>query len=66
MEGRDTTQVVVAPLGHVPLYVQGGGILVTQQPHANTMLSRCKERERKIGLTIRKDITVAFIVLWII
>lgn len=40
VEGTDTTHQVAAPLSHVPLYVRGGGILVTQRPHANTMLSR--------------------------
>ncbi|XP_050706876.1 maltase-glucoamylase-like isoform X2 [Eriocheir sinensis] len=51
VEDTDARHDVEAPLGHVPVYVRGGGILVTQRPRANTMHSRTEP----LGLVVAPD-----------
>nr|XP_053632508.1 maltase-glucoamylase-like isoform X2 [Cherax quadricarinatus] len=48
-EGR--TLVVQAPPTHIPVYVRGGGVLLTQRPRANTMLAR----KEPLGLIVAPD-----------
>ncbi|XP_042208906.1 probable maltase-glucoamylase 2 isoform X2 [Homarus americanus] len=45
------TLVVEAPRTHVPVYVRGGGVLLTQRPRSNTKLARSEP----LGLVVAPD-----------
>ncbi|XP_071531841.1 maltase-glucoamylase-like isoform X2 [Panulirus ornatus] len=48
---NNTLEDIAAPRTHVPVFVRGGGILVSQRPRANTLLSR----REPFGLTVAPD-----------